>query len=159
MINAMLDEERLVPTNCMRACTAVVTEISYNYEEEPYRAQIEFISVAEWEKELRALVQDLFDSNGQVSRGVAMKTLTPALHMRKSKRFTHAKPRRISLIRMSPPSYEKFPVSLEVAGTSRRQILSNFTKSCSISLTVKRSLPATRTKTRRRSAERWNSGR
>ena len=31
VINAMLDEERLVPTNCMRACTAVVTEISYNY--------------------------------------------------------------------------------------------------------------------------------
>ena len=30
VINAMLDEERLVPTNCMRACTAVVTEISYN---------------------------------------------------------------------------------------------------------------------------------
>jgi ABC-type multidrug transport system fused ATPase/permease subunit len=28
IINAMLDEERLVPTNCMRACTAVVTEIS-----------------------------------------------------------------------------------------------------------------------------------
>ena len=30
VINAMLDEKRLVPTNCMRACTAVVTEISYN---------------------------------------------------------------------------------------------------------------------------------
>jgi hypothetical protein len=27
VINAMLDEERLVPTNCMRACTAVVTEM------------------------------------------------------------------------------------------------------------------------------------
>jgi ABC-type glutathione transport system ATPase component len=27
VINAMLDEERLVPTNCMRACTAVVTEL------------------------------------------------------------------------------------------------------------------------------------
>ena len=30
VINAMLDEERLVPTNCMRACTAVVTSISFN---------------------------------------------------------------------------------------------------------------------------------
>jgi hypothetical protein len=31
VINAMLDEERLVPTNCMRACTAVVTEmVSYS---------------------------------------------------------------------------------------------------------------------------------
>ncbi len=71
MLNAMLDEERLVPTNCMRACTAVVTEISYNYEEEPYRAQIEFISPADWEKELRTLFQDLLDGNGQVSRDCA----------------------------------------------------------------------------------------
>ena len=45
VINALLDEERLVPTNCMRACPAVVTEISYNYEEGvPYRAEVEFIS-------------------------------------------------------------------------------------------------------------------
>ncbi len=71
VINAMLDEERLVPTNCMRACTAVVTEISYNYGEEPYRAQIEFISSAEWEKELKTLFQDLLDGNGQVSRDCA----------------------------------------------------------------------------------------
>lgn len=71
VINAMLDEERLVPTNCMRACTAVVTEIAYNHEEQPYRAQIEFISSAEWEKELKTLFQDLLDGNGQVSRDCA----------------------------------------------------------------------------------------
>ena len=71
VINAMLEEERLVPTNCMRACTAVVTEISYNYEENPYRAQIEFISIADWEKELKVLFQDLLDGNGQVSRECA----------------------------------------------------------------------------------------
>lgn len=71
VINAMLDEERLVPTNCMRACTAVVTEISYNYDDVPYRAQIEFISSAEWEKELKTLFQDLLDGNGQVSRDCA----------------------------------------------------------------------------------------
>lgn len=71
MINAMLDEERLVPTNCMRACTAVVTEISFNHEEEPYRAHIEFVSQAEWEKELRIIFEDLLDSNGQVSRDCA----------------------------------------------------------------------------------------
>lgn len=68
VINAMLDEERLVPTNCMRACTAVVTEISYNYEEAPYRAQIEFIAPADWEKELKTLFDDLLDSDGKVSR-------------------------------------------------------------------------------------------
>lgn len=44
VINALMDEERLLPTNCMRACTAVVTELSYNYKNERYRAEIEFIS-------------------------------------------------------------------------------------------------------------------
>ena len=68
VINAMLDEERLVPTNCMRACTAVVTEISYNYDEVPYRAQIEFITLADWEKDLKTLLEDLLDSDGKVSR-------------------------------------------------------------------------------------------
>ncbi|PCG92705.1 Hypothetical protein PENO1_087350 [Penicillium occitanis (nom. inval.)] len=68
VINAMLDEERLVPTNCMRACTAVVTEISYNYEEIPYRAEIEFVTEKDWEKELQVLFSDLLDSNGNVSR-------------------------------------------------------------------------------------------
>lgn len=71
VINAMLDEERLVPTNCMRACTAVVTEISYNYEEQPYCAEIEFINPADWEKELNVLFQDLLDGDGKVSRECA----------------------------------------------------------------------------------------
>ncbi|CAO1602122.1 hypothetical protein XANCAGTX0491_005753 [Xanthoria calcicola] len=68
VINAMLEEERLVPTNCMRACTAVVTEISYNYEEQPYCAEIEFITAEEWAKELKVLFQDLLDGEGNVSR-------------------------------------------------------------------------------------------
>ncbi|GIJ86574.1 hypothetical protein Asppvi_005463 [Aspergillus pseudoviridinutans] len=68
IINAMLDEERLVPTNCMRACTAVVTEISYNTSDDPYQAEIEFITREDWEKELRVLFHDLFDGSGNVSR-------------------------------------------------------------------------------------------
>ncbi|KAI9881074.1 MAG: hypothetical protein M1830_008232 [Pleopsidium flavum] len=68
VINAMLDEERLVPTNCMRACTAVVTEISYNYSDDPYRAEIDFITTKDWEKELKTLFEDLLDGNGNVSR-------------------------------------------------------------------------------------------
>lgn len=69
VINALLEEERLVPTNCMRACTAVVTEISYNKENNvPYRASIEFITAAEWEKELRVLFQDLIDGSGEVKK-------------------------------------------------------------------------------------------
>lgn len=71
VINALLDEERLLPTNCMRACTASPTEISYNYSEDPeelYRAEIEFISKHEWTRELKVLFKDLLDGNGEVSR-------------------------------------------------------------------------------------------
>ena len=50
------------------ACTAVVTEISYNDQAIPYRAEIEFIQPADWEKELRILFQDLLDSNGDISK-------------------------------------------------------------------------------------------
>lgn len=65
----MLDEERLVPTNCMRACTAVVTELSWNESNEPesrYRAEIEFIKETDWERELRILFEELLDGNGNV---------------------------------------------------------------------------------------------
>lgn len=70
VINAMLDEERLVPTNCMRACTAVVTELSYNHlaGSKQYRAEIEFIREADWRRELEILYKELIDENGSISR-------------------------------------------------------------------------------------------
>ncbi|KAI0854147.1 Dynamin family-domain-containing protein [Daldinia vernicosa] len=71
VINALLDEERLLPTNCIRACTASPTEISYNHSDDPselYRAEIEFITAEEWIKELEILFNDLLDGNGAVSR-------------------------------------------------------------------------------------------
>ncbi len=70
VINAVLEEEGLVPTNCMRACTAVITEISHNtstLEGEKYRAEIHFISKDEWVKELRVMLADM--ETGQVSLG------------------------------------------------------------------------------------------
>jgi GTPase SAR1 family protein len=74
VINALLEEERLVPTNCMRACTAVVTELSYNESTDPakkYRAEIEFIKPDDWEKELRVLFAEIVDDRGQLSRDVS----------------------------------------------------------------------------------------
>ncbi|CAD6446372.1 e1e59874-7bcb-4b1c-a282-67f13334c37c [Sclerotinia trifoliorum] len=71
VINAMLDEERLVPTNCMRACTAVVTEMSWNFSDDPskkYRAEIEFIKECDWENELKVSLNELIDASGNVSR-------------------------------------------------------------------------------------------
>ncbi|KAK3655764.1 hypothetical protein LTR56_003413 [Elasticomyces elasticus] len=67
----MLDEERLVPTNCMRACTAVVTELSYNdstSEKSKYRAEIGFIRENDWRKELEILFKEVIDENGGISR-------------------------------------------------------------------------------------------
>ena len=74
VINAILDEERLVPTNCMRACTAVVTEMSWNPSEDEsskYRAEIEFIKPAEWERELKVLFEEIIDGSGGISREVS----------------------------------------------------------------------------------------
>jgi GTPase SAR1 family protein len=68
VINALLDEERLLPTNCMRACTAAVTEISWNEDEDEhkrYKAEIEFISATDWEKELTIMFHEMTDGSGK----------------------------------------------------------------------------------------------
>ncbi|KAI0816315.1 hypothetical protein GGR55DRAFT_697199 [Xylaria sp. FL0064] len=65
LINALLEESKLVPTNCFRACTAVVTEISYNHSEHPdhrYLAEIEFVSAEDWGRELGYLFDDITTS-------------------------------------------------------------------------------------------------
>lgn len=55
----------------MRACTATVTEISYNHSDDPhklYRAEVEFITATEWHQELESLLGDLRDDSGQISK-------------------------------------------------------------------------------------------
>lgn len=61
--NVLLDEERLVPTSCMRACTAVITEISYNHGSESYRAEIDFVDAEDWRFELKILFEEMLESN------------------------------------------------------------------------------------------------
>lgn len=73
VLNALLDEERLIPTNCMRACTAVPTEIAWNDSNDPekiYRAEIEFISESDWKKELDILFSEMFTNKNEVSREI-----------------------------------------------------------------------------------------
>ncbi|KAI1117929.1 hypothetical protein F5Y14DRAFT_463973 [Nemania sp. NC0429] len=70
LINALLGEAKLVPTNCFRACTAVATEISWNPSDNPaheYVAEIEFISADDWCRELEYLFHDLGISSGEIS--------------------------------------------------------------------------------------------
>lgn len=60
----------------MRACTAVVTEISYNSSEDPsakYRGEIEFIEPADWEKDLKLSLAELKDDNGGVRNPLRLK--------------------------------------------------------------------------------------
>ncbi|KAF7855353.1 hypothetical protein EAF04_010096 [Stromatinia cepivora] len=62
LINALIDEETIVPANSMRASTSVVTEISWNESDDPdkaFRAEIEFISEDEWKQEMEILLNDL----------------------------------------------------------------------------------------------------
>lgn len=71
LINTLLGEAQLVPTNCVRACTAVVTEISWNPSEDPqkrYIGNIEFISMGDWRYELDQLFGDLVESDGKLTR-------------------------------------------------------------------------------------------
>ncbi|QSZ31936.1 hypothetical protein DSL72_001505 [Monilinia vaccinii-corymbosi] len=72
LINALLDEEIIVPVNAMRACTSVAIEISWNSTDDSkqlYRAEIEFISTDEWKAEIDILLSDLASaaSGGKIS--------------------------------------------------------------------------------------------
>ena len=67
VINALIGEKQLIPTNCMRACTAVVTEISFNKRPGlPCRAVVEFISKSTWRKELEFLLGDVKNATRDV---------------------------------------------------------------------------------------------
>lgn len=66
LINALLDEEELLPTNGMRACTAVASEIIWNKVDDPhqaYRVEIQFRSTQDWAKELNNLFQDVVEDS------------------------------------------------------------------------------------------------
>ncbi|RPA75505.1 hypothetical protein BJ508DRAFT_332024 [Ascobolus immersus RN42] len=75
VINALLEEEQLVPTSGMRACTAVVTEISYNrytpQTREPYRAEIEFVSLDDWVGEVKLLYRSLQEDSKRKTSGLS----------------------------------------------------------------------------------------
>lgn len=58
LLNSLLGEESVLPTNGMRACTAVVVEIAY-HEMDYFEAEIEFLAKDEWQQELKILLEDL----------------------------------------------------------------------------------------------------
>lgn len=63
LINSVVDESVLPTTT-----TDVVTEVAYNHSSDAkYRAEVEALSPAEWEAEVRALVKDV--SSGDPESG------------------------------------------------------------------------------------------
>jgi len=64
----MLGEESILPTSGMRACTAVVVEVSYNQKEDGYHGEVEFLDRKEWYRELELLLKDVIHDNGKIKR-------------------------------------------------------------------------------------------
>ncbi|KAI0200253.1 hypothetical protein F4808DRAFT_470663 [Astrocystis sublimbata] len=121
VINALLDEEKLLPTNCLRACTASPSEISFNHSDDPrelYRAEIEFISPQEWARELQILFSDLLDGNGQVSRE-ATKTDTEAGIAYAKVRAVYPQKTREMLAQADPEELAREPAVRGILGTTK----------------------------------------
>ncbi|TGJ86746.1 hypothetical protein E0Z10_g2034 [Xylaria hypoxylon] len=121
VINALLDEERLLPTNCLRACTASPTEISFNYSDDPqelYRAEIEFISAEEWIRELQVLFSDLLDGNGQVSRDATKSDSDAGIAYEKVK-AVYPKKTREMLAQANPKDLASEPAVRVILGTTK----------------------------------------
>lgn len=62
LLNAVLDET-IVPTSGMQACTSVVTKISY-HKRKVIQADVSFVSLEEWKRELGIVLRDLADDTG-----------------------------------------------------------------------------------------------
>ena len=70
LINSVVGVENILATSCMRACTAVISELRYNESNDPnerYRADIEYISVDDWKQELSYIWGDLVDPEGNLA--------------------------------------------------------------------------------------------
>ncbi|XP_036397443.1 nuclear GTPase SLIP-GC-like isoform X1 [Megalops cyprinoides] len=62
LINAILNENQLLPSGSLHACTSVIVHVQANTESNKYKADIEFISKEDWEAELRFLLEILSDT-------------------------------------------------------------------------------------------------
>lgn len=68
LINALLGFVCIVPTSGMRACTAVVTEISYNHDSKhQFKADIDFIEREVWEETIRRLIAEIVAQEGTLA--------------------------------------------------------------------------------------------
>ncbi|KAI8170264.1 Nuclear GTPase SLIP-GC [Colletotrichum sp. SAR 10_70] len=120
-INALLGEESLLPTSGRRACTACVTELSYNDDddpENPYRAQIDFISREEWTHEIETFLKEVAVNNAGFDDKVTNKEVEAAKSVAKA-RAVYANMDSKVLLRSSADDLIRHPDVHEVLGTTR----------------------------------------
>ncbi|GFF30677.1 hypothetical protein IFM58399_02648 [Aspergillus lentulus] len=67
LINAIIDEKGMLATNCMRAATAVATEVAYNDGPRRYKAEVQFIQPEEWKRELEVMCHEMLDENPDIN--------------------------------------------------------------------------------------------
>ncbi|TBU32140.1 hypothetical protein BD311DRAFT_775680 [Dichomitus squalens] len=72
ILNAILDDN-IVPTSGMRACTAVVTEIAY-HKKKTIDGAVSFLTEQEWRDELKVLLDDLVDEDGNLKRSTDLRS-------------------------------------------------------------------------------------
>ncbi|XP_035274315.1 nuclear GTPase SLIP-GC-like [Anguilla anguilla] len=65
LINAIVNENQLLPSGSMHACTSVFVHVQAHKDCKKYKADIEFISSVDWNSELQFLVEVLEKDNGQ----------------------------------------------------------------------------------------------
>ncbi|KAK0711461.1 Dynamin family-domain-containing protein [Lasiosphaeris hirsuta] len=123
IINAVLDEDDLVPTNSMRACTAVITEISYNHTDEDsqkYRAKIHFVSTDEWMKELQIFFSDLRNDDNQSALELSNSDTETSIAMSKVRSvYPEIGGKNLQSLEVTPESLVQKPSVKDVLGTVR----------------------------------------
>uniref|UniRef100_A0A096LRK3 SAM domain-containing protein n=1 Tax=Poecilia formosa TaxID=48698 RepID=A0A096LRK3_POEFO len=68
LINAVLEEENLLPCGRVKACTSVMIKVEANRHNKKYEAEIEFISPEDWEDELGSLLCIIQDNDDYDTR-------------------------------------------------------------------------------------------
>lgn len=122
VINALLDEERLLPTSCTQACTASPTEVLWNTSDDPealYRAEVEFISEADWIEDLSILSHDLTGVDDNPSPSDSNSVVDAEASFAKIRAVYPGITKNV-LATSSPAAMAKEPVVRGVLGTVRR---------------------------------------
>ncbi|KAM3597832.1 uncharacterized protein V6R79_009760 [Siganus canaliculatus] len=65
LINAIIEEKKLLPSGDVNACTSVMIKVEANRKDHKYEAEIEFITKEEWKDELWSLLNFLGDNSEQ----------------------------------------------------------------------------------------------